>query len=293
MKKVSIAIMCYNQESFIRETIESALNQTYKNIEICISDDCSTDNTYKIILEYKDKYTDKIKCFQQKENMGKVSLCINANSMFNLCTWEYITLLDWDDIMLPDRIQKQVDFLEINPEYIWVSWWVEAFNSKTWKSLWNIHKNLNVNKRDLITLITYGNSIPPCLMFRNVYNKPKYDEKLKIMWDWLLYIELSMIWKIWHLDEYLWKYRIHDNNSINKDLSYDQLLTLDIIKAKYPQYSYFANSNKCVFLIWKWLNKILIEKEYINWWKLLLKSIKISPLLFIKQIISLTLKKNV
>ncbi len=241
MKKVSICIVTYNQDLYIKDTIESCLNQTYENFEICISDDCSTDKTYDIILEYQKRFPDKIFSHRQNKNVWSTSIQINFNSALSLCTGDFIALLDGDDIMLPDRIKKQVAFLEQNPEYIWVSWWVEAFDSKTWKILWNIHNDLRVKNRTTESLIMYWNSIPPCLLYRKV-DSLSACTRLTIMWDWLFYIELSMFWKIWHLDEYLWRYRIHENNSIKKDLYLDYIITLDIIDHKY-NFDYFKYTN--------------------------------------------------
>lgn len=247
-KKVSIAIMCYNQENFIKDTIESCLNQTYKNIEICISDDYSTDKTYEIVLDYQDRYPHKIRCFQQKENMGKYSLAINANSMLSLCTWDYIALLDWDDLMWIDRIEQQVSFLEKNISFIWVSGWLSAFDSQTGKSLWNIHNHLKVYDRSTETLIIYGNSVPPCLMFRNNVSC-RYDTSLKIMCDWLFYIQLSMHWDIGHINQTIWHYRIHLNNSIHKNLSFDYFKTLEILQKQYPLFGKEIEYSKSNFLI--------------------------------------------
>jgi len=229
---VSIVIMCYNQETFIVDALESCLLQTYKNIEICVSDDCSTDNTFFILLDYQKKYPHIIRIKQLPENMWKYSLWFNVNSMLSMAQWKYIAWLDGDDIMSHDRIEKQVDFLEKNADHVWVSWWLEAFDHKTWQSLWNIHTWLNVRNRSPETLISSWNSIPPCLMFRN-WLWVEWSTSLKIMIDWLLYIEIAIKWKIGHLNECLGKYRIHWNNSIKKNLLLDHLLTLDIVDHKY------------------------------------------------------------
>ncbi len=283
-KKVSIAIMCYNQENFINETIESCLNQTYKNIEICISDDCSTDKTYEIILDYKSKYPDIIKCFQQKENMWKHSLSINANSMLDLCTWDYIALLDGDDIMLPEKIQKQINFLEENPDCIWVSTRSEAFISNTWESLWNIHYYLDTENRTTEKFISKWNSIPPWILFKNL-KWLKYNTSLKIMCDWLFYTELSTHWKIWHLNEILTKYRIHSNNSIWKDLWIDYILTLDIINNTYNlKYDYSVSKWKTVYYMSMWRKNILL-KNYFLWLLLIFKAFISHPIIFIQKAI--------
>ena len=102
--KVSIIIPCYNAEEFVGETIESALNQTYKNIEIIIVDDHSSDNSIKIIKDYQLKSPQKIKVFI---NPGK-GACAARNFGFEQSTGDYIQYLDADDLIPPDKIERQL-----------------------------------------------------------------------------------------------------------------------------------------------------------------------------------------
>lgn len=112
-KLVSVIIPIYNVEKYVKEAIESIQKQTYKNIEIIIVDDGSTDNTYKIVEELakKDK---RIKLFKNEKNLKIVKTLNFALSMSN---GEYIARMDGDDISALDRIEKKVKFLEENKEY--------------------------------------------------------------------------------------------------------------------------------------------------------------------------------
>jgi glycosyltransferase involved in cell wall biosynthesis len=107
---VSIIIPAYNVESYIKNAIESALNQTYKNIEIIVVDDGSTDNTKKIIEPYFK--SGKIKYIYQ-HNKGLSSA---RNTGIKTAQGEYVALLDSDDEFLPEKIEKQVGFLEARPD---------------------------------------------------------------------------------------------------------------------------------------------------------------------------------
>lgn len=109
-KLVSVLIPVYNVEKYVFEAINSILNQTYKNLEIIIVDDCSSDKTYEIILEMakKDK---RIKIFKNKENK---KICYSLNFAFNMSNGYYIARMDGDDISLLDKIEKQVKYLEEN-----------------------------------------------------------------------------------------------------------------------------------------------------------------------------------
>ena len=101
-KLVSIAMCTYNGERYIKEQLESILNQTYSNLEIIISDDCSNDATIDIIKHYQ-KADSRIKLFINKQNLGFVK---NFENVISLCNGEYIALADQDDIWKKNKIEK-------------------------------------------------------------------------------------------------------------------------------------------------------------------------------------------
>lgn len=106
MKKVSVIIPLYNEEKYIKECIESVVNQTYKNLEIIIVDDCSTDNSLKVVKKIKD---DRIKIIKLKENKGVANA---RNVGVEKATGDYICFLDSDDFWSKDKIKKQVKFIK-------------------------------------------------------------------------------------------------------------------------------------------------------------------------------------
>ena len=109
---VSVIIPCYNAEKYVEEAVRSIMTQTYKNIEILVTEDCSTDNTLKI-LKNLEKEDSRIKVIQNKKNLKIVK---SLNNMINIAQGKYIARMDADDISLPERIEKQVRFMEENPE---------------------------------------------------------------------------------------------------------------------------------------------------------------------------------
>lgn len=106
--KVSVVIPVYNGTNFMREAVDSALNQSYKNIEIIVINDGSTDETEQIALSYGDK----IRYFR-KENGGQSSA---LNFGIAQMTGDYFSWLSHDDVYLPDKIEKQIDFLRYSPD---------------------------------------------------------------------------------------------------------------------------------------------------------------------------------
>jgi glycosyltransferase involved in cell wall biosynthesis len=99
----------YNCEKYISQAIDSILNQTYKNFELLIADDCSSDNTKNIIDAYDDK---RIKTFHNEINLGYLQA---SNKLFAICQGEFITFQDADDYSDIKRLEKLVFFLENNP----------------------------------------------------------------------------------------------------------------------------------------------------------------------------------
>ncbi|EQB35621.1 hypothetical protein M947_10085 [Sulfurimonas hongkongensis] len=112
--KLSVTVITYNQENFIRQTLDSIVTQELDvPFEIIIGDDASTDKTPQIIKEYADKYPELIKPIYRKNNLGHTGNYIETTKE---AKGEYIAHLDGDDLMLPTKLQKQVDFLDEHPE---------------------------------------------------------------------------------------------------------------------------------------------------------------------------------
>ena len=111
---VSVIMGIYNVAESLPTCIESILNQTYKNWELIMCDDCSTDNTYEIANSYAKKYSN-IKVIKNGKNMR---LAYSLNQCLSMAKGEYIARMDADDICLPQRFEKQVEFLNNNKEFM-------------------------------------------------------------------------------------------------------------------------------------------------------------------------------
>lgn len=126
-KKISVIMATYNCAPTVSASIDSILTQTYDNIEFIICDDGSTDNTYEILEEYKQKYPDKIVLIRNEKNM---KLQYTLNHCLKYVTGDYVARMDADDLSKPDRFEKQVAFLQSHTEYDLVSTGEEIFNGK-------------------------------------------------------------------------------------------------------------------------------------------------------------------
>jgi len=112
MPKVSVFIPVYNTEKYVGQAIESILNQTYKDFELIILDDCSTDKTYEIAQSYSKKDT-RIKLYRNDNNLGMMPNWIKG---INLCNGKYFGKLDADDYWMPETIETSVKILDENPK---------------------------------------------------------------------------------------------------------------------------------------------------------------------------------
>lgn len=108
---VSIVIPVHNGEKYVKEAIDSCINQTYRDIEIIVVDDASTDNTLNILKEYGEKIT--VLPVEKQNGLGNV-----INIGIRRSKGKYIARMDADDIMYPTRIEKQVKYLESNPNCV-------------------------------------------------------------------------------------------------------------------------------------------------------------------------------
>ena len=122
---VSVILPAFNASAWIEETLQSLVSQSHENFELLVLDDGSTDNTLEIIRRFE-RQDNRIRVFVQK-NMGVIAA---RNKLLDEARGQYVMFQDADDISTPDRMEKQVELLQANPEAVGVSSWIEYFDSK-------------------------------------------------------------------------------------------------------------------------------------------------------------------
>lgn len=205
-KLVSVIIPSYNSAHFLKESIDSVLNQTYKNIEIVVVNDGSTDNTEEVISQF----LGRIK-YIKKENGGVSSA---RNLGFEKSNGDYLCFLDADDWFFPKNIENKVKELNLNSK------------------LGLVHGNVvvtdeNLNSNGTILKGQYGNVIPhllklvppaiPCpsnvLIRREAIKYDSiFDERLCTSADYDLWLRIAQKWKVGYVNEESIKYRQHGAN---------------------------------------------------------------------------------
>ena len=126
-KKISIIMPLYNCEKYVEESILSVINQTYSNWELIICDDCSTDSSYSIAKNYAEK-DKRIKVLHNEMNSGSA---VARNNALDVATGDYVGLLDSDDMYDPSFIEKQLEFIGEDKQFVFCSFRRLAANSTT------------------------------------------------------------------------------------------------------------------------------------------------------------------
>ena len=209
----SIALASKDGAKFISEQIESVLNQTYKNIELIICDDNSSDNTVDIIKYYQSK-DNRIKLYQNKTSLGVVK---NFEKAIMLCSGEYIALCDQDDIWHRDKIQKQINTAQNYKEPLLIHSDMSIIdkNGKTLKNSYIRYKRYNPSiglPHILGANGVMGNTI---LINRELLQIilpfPSYINNH----DYYIAVMAELFAKRVYMKDRLLKYRIHNHNSSN------------------------------------------------------------------------------
>ena len=181
---VSIIIPNYNKAPYIRESIESALNQTYKNIEVIVVDDGSTDKSKEIIKSFGKR----IKAYFLPHKNANVA----RNFGFKKSKGEYIQFLDSDDIILPEKIEKQVELLEKTGADMALCYWAHITHSGELKNIKELPKEFH--DRELFRWFIQGNWFASdCPLYKRQFIKEiTWDENLNRVQDGDFHLKVAM-----------------------------------------------------------------------------------------------------
>ncbi len=209
---VSVVLPVYNRPG-VKKTIESIINQTYQNLELIIIDNASEDNTADVIRGIQDS---RIRLVLNNKNMGQT---FSMNRGLALANGKYIARIDSDDIALPERIAKQVCYMEQHPECVLCGSWVQVINDNDEKLY--VLKSCKTDKGIRVSHIYRCAFWHPSVMMRSdVLKKEKllYDEKLMISEDYDMWCRLMQHGRGHNIGEVLTYYRRGSQNDSKKYL---------------------------------------------------------------------------
>lgn len=218
---IDILLPTYNGEKYLKEQLDSILNQTYKNIRLIISDDCSKDSTPKILEEYRDK-DDRIELYLQKENIGVVK---GIEFLLKKVKSNYYMLADQDDVWLSMKVEKSIETLKReNADLVFGDLEVVNQDLKTIYPSFGDFMLLNrkINKYIDSYKVNY---LYNCVTGCTVLSKKKFIEKILpipteskyLIHDHWIGLIVALNGKLAYMPEKYIKYRQHGNNQVGTD----------------------------------------------------------------------------
>ncbi len=222
---VSVLIPVYNAAATIGAAIESCLLQTYGNTEVIVLDDASTDSTIEKIVAHT-----KVRCIRNVDNKGTASA---RNRLLQEAKGEYITWLDADDTMVPERISKQVDFLQTHPETDIVGSWIKTDHPSL------PYKKFPTDPAIIKAHLWFRNCMAqPSVMSRNFYAKEDiwYNEEFRFMQDYELWFRLRNKKGFANIPAFLTAYHVSSEEETRlKHLNADQQLPKQLWTMKWKE----------------------------------------------------------
>lgn len=228
--KVSVLMAVYKTDrGYLREAVESILNQSFDDFEFLIADDCPEDDREEIVRSYNDK---RIIYFKNEKNLG---ITPTRNKLLDLAKGEYVAVFDHDDISLQNRLAKQVKFLDDNPKVGVVGCWYEKFPKHKLKKTYVVDCQIKKN------LMTACAVLHPSSMIRKEVldkNNIRYEQDFSPAEDYALWCRLLGKTKFANLPEVLFKYRDYAGNTSKKQslkMEQGRQKVYEMLQKEYPK----------------------------------------------------------
>lgn len=258
---ITVLMAVYNGEKFLKEAMESILNQTYKDFEFLIINDGSTDKSVEIIESFNDP---RIRLVHNEKNL---KLIASLNKGISLARGKYIARMDCDDISMPERFEKEVEFLENHSDYGMVGTCYNIIDAQG-----KVQRNVSYpSNPDLIKLflsltcpLVHGSvMIRAELLKKNLYGSNDFSA----VEDYELWTRIAEKSKIYNIPEHLFRYRIYGESfsDSKSQLMHEQTVELSKVLYKKNKREYKRILKEQIFD-----NKCSSEtdeaKEFINKW---------------------------
>lgn len=213
---ISVIMSCHNRADYISESIDSILNQTYKDFEFIILDNASTDGTSDIVRKYAEN-DNRIVYIRNEEDQGLIN---NLNTGLSMARGKYIARMDDDDISLPTRFEKQVEYMDSHEDVVVCGTFIKTFGENITTDSW-----IDECEPDNIAILMnfYNPMCHPTVIMRNSFfksNDIKYSVKAVYAEEYDLWKQVLLKdGKIANIPEILLNYRIHNSRmSVEKQI---------------------------------------------------------------------------
>lgn len=261
---VSICIPAYNSERYILRTVRAALAQTYRNIEVVVVDDCSSDGTLRQLQEIADT---RLRVLENETNLGMAD---NWNRCVRACRGEYIKLIPADDLLYPECVQKSVRLLQRHPDIRLVVTGTDLIDNEDQKigayAHWpvqGVFSGRRIAKASVMLNNFYGN--PVCAMFRrrDFEKTGGFDREIPYILDFDLWIGLSALGNVAVISERLNAFRVRkDSNTGILIGSYGNAYTAEHIRLLDKHIGLgnirMNRLERQISIGWRWLRNYLI-----------------------------------
>lgn len=231
---ISVVMPAYNVDRYIAQAIESILNQTFKDFELIIINDASSDNTAKIIQGYK-KRDKRVRVLNNKTHL---LIAASLNKAVNLSRAEIIARMDADDISLLNRLKLQYSFLKKNPDIAVVGGDIVIIDKDGKEISKREYPTASADLKK--TMFRYSPFAHPVVMFRKkiFLEFGGYNLKMIPCEDIDLWFKIGSKYKFASIPEYVLQYRILPDSSSNKNLIPLELLGFEIKIKAIRKYGY-------------------------------------------------------
>jgi glycosyltransferase involved in cell wall biosynthesis len=239
---VSVLMPTYNGERYVAEAIDSALAQTYDRLELVVVDDASSDGTAKIVEAYVRRHPDRVQFARKTSRRGP---CERRNDALDLAQGTLLAWLDQDDLWLPEKLERQVEVFEKNPDVGLVYTGYEAFNSETGVVIDDWRDETIEAVGDVLVPLFYEGSFIASVTaaFRREALERRgvrlRDKDFSFGDDYYLWLTIALDWHVARVDDVLARYRRHTDNETQKvaqtNFHLKRLELLDEFVAEFPE----------------------------------------------------------
>lgn len=285
---VSVPVITYNSSKTVIETLDSIYNQTYPNIELIISDDCSTDETISICRRWIEQHKERFSRTEILTVAKNTGVSANMNRAERACTAEWVKGIAGDDLLLPNCIETYIEYVTKHPTAVQVFSRIEVFGGDEERRR-RTEKLFKYDFFDLTLeqqyerLMFEGNCLPAST---NFYNKKAiaelgiegYDERIPLLEDlprWINLIKAGVHFQF--IDMPLVRYRVSENSLSTQfegvSRTFRKSSALFYIYYVYPEEYRRSDNKREVFYKYLCAQKVLHNKNII--WKVICKSYKI------------------
>lgn len=218
MPAVSVLMTSYNHEAYLAESIESVLGQSFDDIELIIIDDCSEDGSAKIIERYAGKCA-KVRAIYHRRNRG---IARSLNEALDAAEGKYIAIASSDDIWVSDKLARQGEVLNQDSDLIvWSDTYIIDEKGSDTGLLWSGRYKTAKRKKNgnIFFELLRGNFICPqsLMLKKETAESVRFEPAIKYAVDYRFLIDVSKRCEFFYVDEPLVKYRVHGDNTIQRN----------------------------------------------------------------------------